>query len=166
MFLFLSLLVNDSDIFLLLEKLQYREGKDTSKVSRLQRRLIFDTINETLYRNRQLPPWKPNSWTSSASLQQISSEFQWIQVRDDLEDMFEVLRKDLVMGDTIGGWVDCPIEISETVLDIERLILKDLIGETIGDLAVLSGDCNKVSALQVGAQRGPGFLGSNFYFIL
>ncbi|KAM4087460.1 hypothetical protein ACJW30_10G179100 [Castanea mollissima] len=142
----------DSDIFLLLEKQQYLKGKDTSKVSRLQRRLIFDTINEILDRNRQLPPWKPNSWTSSASLQPIWSEFQRIQERDASEDMFEVicgvLRKDLVMGDAISGWVDCPIEMSEAVLDIERLIFKDLIGETIGDLAVLSRDCNKVSALR------------------
>lgn len=145
-------LPEDADIFLLLEKQQYLKGKDTSKVSRLQRRLIFDTINEILDRNGQLPPWKPNSWTSSASLQQIWSEFQRIQERDESEDLFEVicgvLRKDLVMGDTISGWVDCPIEMSEAVLDIERLIFKDLIGETIGDLAVLSGDCNKVSALR------------------
>ena len=71
------------------------------------------------------------------------------------------------MGDTIGGWVDWPIAMPEAVvLDIERLILKDLIGETIGDLAVLSGDCNKVSALQVGAQRGPGFLGSNYFIFV
>ena len=145
-------LPEDSDIFLLLEKQQYLKGKDTSKVSRLQRRLIFDTINEILDRNRQLPPWKPNSWMSSASPQQIWSEFQRIQERDASEDLSEVicgvLRKDLVMGDTISGWVDCPIEMSEAVLDIERLIFKDLIGETIGDLAVLSGDCNKVSALR------------------
>lgn len=49
-----------------------------------------------------------------------------------------VLRKDLA-GDSVSGWGDCPVEMSEAVLDIERLIFKDLIGETIRDLAVYAG---------------------------
>ncbi|XP_007050453.2 PREDICTED: protein LONGIFOLIA 1 [Theobroma cacao] len=140
----------DSDVFLLLEKQQYLKGKDTSKVSRLQRKLIFDTINEILNRKRQLPPWKliscTNSWAGQTSLQQIWSEFQKIRERDSSDDLFEVicgvLRKDLA-GD---GWGDCPIEMSEAVLDIERLIFKDLIGETIRDLAAISGKSNKIPA--------------------
>lgn len=143
-------LPEDSDIFELLEKQQYLKGNDTSKVSRLRRRLIFDTINELLDRNRQLPPWKPNSWTNcSSSLQQIWSEFRRIRERDASEELFEVicgvLRKDL-SGDGASGWVDCPIEMSEAVLDIERLIFKDLIGDTIKDLAAFSANWNKVPA--------------------
>lgn len=142
-------LPQDSDIFLLLEKQQYLKGKDTSEVPRLQRRLIFDTINEILIRNRELPPWKPNSWTNSTSLHQIWSEFQRIRETDASSDLFEVirgvLRKDLT-GDGMSGWLDWPIEMSEAVLDIERLIFKDLIGETIRDLAAFSGTCSKVSA--------------------
>jgi hypothetical protein len=145
-------LPEDSDIFMLLEKQQYLIGKDKSKVSTLQRKLIFDMINEILDRNRQLPPWKPNSWMNSTSLQQIWSEFQRIRDRDASEDLYEVicgvLRKDLVMGDTISGWVDCPVEMSEAVLDIERLIFKDLICETIHDLIALSGNYNNVAALR------------------
>lgn len=140
----------DSDVFLLLEKQQYLKGKDTSKVSRLQRKLIFDTINEILNRKRQLPPWKliscTNSWAGQTSLQQIWSEFQKIRERDSSDDLFEVicgvLRKDLA-GD---GWGDCPIEMSEAVLDLERLIFKDLIGETIRDLAAIFGKSNKIPA--------------------
>uniref|UniRef100_A0A5B7A358 Putative Serine/arginine repetitive matrix protein 2 isoform 2 n=1 Tax=Davidia involucrata TaxID=16924 RepID=A0A5B7A358_DAVIN len=139
-------LPQDSDIFLLLEKQQYLKGKDTSKVSRLQRRLIFDTISEILDRKKQLPPWKvfplSNSGTGKPLLQQIWSEFQKIRERDTAEDLFEVvcgvLRKDLA-GDTINGWGDCPVEMSEMVLDIERLIFKDLVGETIRDLAAFAG---------------------------
>lgn len=56
--------------------------------------------------------------------------------------MFEiicsVLRKDLA-GDGTNGWGDCPVEMAESVLDIERLIFKDLVGETIRDLAVFAG---------------------------
>lgn len=147
-----NFLPEDSDVFLLLEKQQYVKGKDTSKVSRLQRKLIFDTINEILFRRRQLPPWKVVSYANSnsgqASLQQIWLEFQKIRERDSSEDLFNVicgvLKKDLA-GDAING--DCPIEMSEAVLDIERLIFKDLIGETIRDLAAFSGKCNPVAAL-------------------
>lgn len=142
-------LLEDSDVFLLLEKQQYLKGKDTSEVPRLQRRLIFDTINEILNRNRELPPWKPNSWTNSTSLQKIWSEFERLRETDASEDLFEVirgvLRKDL-SGDGASGWLDWPVEMSEAVLDIERLIFKDLIGDTIRDLAAFSGNCSKGSA--------------------
>lgn len=135
----------DSDVFILLEKQQYLKWKDTSKASTLQRRLIFDTITEILNRKRQLPPWKVSS--TEVSLQQVWSEFQRIRERDISDDLFEticgVLKKDLA-GDTINGWVECPVEMSETVLDIERLIFKDLIGETIRDLASFGGQCNKI----------------------
>ncbi|MBA0560317.1 hypothetical protein Golob_017222, partial [Gossypium lobatum] len=130
---------DESDVFLLLEKQQYVKGKDTSKVSRLQRKLIFDTINEILNRKKQLPPWKVV--TGETSLQQIWSEFQKIRERDSSDDMFEdicgVLRKDLA-GDAINGWDGCPIQMSEAILDIERLIFRDLISETIRDLAALA----------------------------
>ncbi|XVF80868.1 hypothetical protein PTKIN_Ptkin15bG0109900 [Pterospermum kingtungense] len=143
----------DSDVFLLLEKQQCLKGKDTSKISRLQRKLIFDTINEIINRKKQLPPWKLISSTISGagqtSLQQIWSEFQKIRERDSSDDLFEVicgvLRKDLA-GDAINSWGDCPIEMSEAVLDIERLIFKDLIGETIRDLAAFAGKSNKTPA--------------------
>ncbi|XP_052169878.1 protein LONGIFOLIA 1 isoform X2 [Diospyros lotus] len=145
-------LPEDSDVFLLLEKQQYLKGKDTSKVSRLKRKLIFDIIAEILDRNRQLPPWKvlsrPNSSTSP-SLPQIWSEFQRIRERDAAEDLFDVicgvLRKDLA-GDAFNGWEDCPVEMSEAVLDIERLIFKDLVGETIRDLATVAANYTTVSA--------------------
>ncbi|KAE8667000.1 hypothetical protein F3Y22_tig00112471pilonHSYRG00140 [Hibiscus syriacus] len=144
-------LPDDADIFLLLEKQQYLKGKDTSKVYRLQRKLIFDTIKEILNRKGQLPPWKLNSWTGhGTSLQQIWSEFQKIRDRDSSDDLFEiicgVLRKDLA-GDAVNGWEDCPIEMSEAVLYIERLIFKDLIVETIRGLLDFAGRSTKIPAI-------------------
>nr|XP_027095977.1 protein LONGIFOLIA 1-like isoform X2 [Coffea arabica]XP_027114855.1 protein LONGIFOLIA 1-like isoform X2 [Coffea arabica] len=136
-------LPEDSDIFLLLEEQQYLEGKDISKVSRLQRRLIFDVVAEILERNGHLPPWKAFSWSDSrtvkSSVRKVWSEFRRIRERDTAEeDLFDIIRgaleKDLA-GDAINGWGECPVELSEAVLDIERLIFKDLIGETIRDLA-------------------------------
>lgn len=131
----------DSDVFLLLEKQQHLKGNDTSKVSTLHRRLIFDTITEILNRDRQLPPWKLISSGGTPSLRQIWLEFKKIREREEGGDLFEVicgvLRKDLA-GDEINGWGDCHVETSESVLDIERLIFKDLVGETIRDLAAFA----------------------------
>lgn len=138
---------DDSDVFVLLEKQQYLKGKDQSKASTLQRKLIFDTITEILNRKRHLPPWKVVSSTEQVSLQHVWSEFQKIRERDASDDLVEticgVLKKDLA-GDAVNGWGECPVEMSEMVLDIERLIFKDLIGETIRDLAAFSGKCNKI----------------------
>ncbi|KAH1108212.1 hypothetical protein J1N35_011980 [Gossypium stocksii] len=141
-------LPDDTDVFLLLEKQQNLKGKDTSKVYKLQRKLIFDTINEILNGKGELPPWKLKyPWSGETSLQQIWSEFEKIRRRDSADDLFEVicgvLRKDLA-GDAINGWGDYPIEMSEAVLYIERQIFKDLIVETIRDLISFSGKSNEV----------------------
>ncbi|XP_073016026.1 uncharacterized protein [Primulina eburnea] len=139
-------LSDDPDIFLLLEKQQYLKGNDTSKASRLQRKLIFDATNEIIERNRRLPPWKTVSWTNYNAtkpfLNYVWSEFQRLSNRNAAEDLFEVicgvLRKDLA-GDELSGWGgDHPMEMSEAVLDIERLIFKDLVSGMIQDLASLA----------------------------
>ncbi|XP_010679143.2 protein LONGIFOLIA 1 isoform X2 [Beta vulgaris subsp. vulgaris] len=148
-------LPDDNNLFLLLEKQSSIRGstKDKSKASILQRKLIFDTVNEILDRNRELPPWKTVLITDSTSgrppLEQIWSEFQKIRERGPSEDLLEVisgvLKKDLA-GDSITGWADCPMEMSEVVLDIERLIFKDLVGETIRDLATFAGESTGLQA--------------------
>lgn len=143
-------LPEDSDIFLLLEKHQYLKGKDTSKASTLQRRLIFDTIHEILKRNRQLPPWKAMSWMGQTPLlEKIWCEFRRMQrEKEESEEMSEVicgvLRKDMA-EDGMNEWGERPVEMGEVVLDIERLVFKDLIGETIRDLA---HSTNRISFLR------------------
>ncbi|CAA0828061.1 Unknown protein [Striga hermonthica] len=128
-----------TDFFLLLEKQQYCKGKDSSKSSTLQRKLIFDTINEILDRKKKLPPWK----ATKPSVTNVWSELERIRAREeDCEgrDLFEtvcgVLRKDMALArDGLDGWDECHVEISESILDIERLVFKDLITETIRELA-------------------------------
>lgn len=125
----------ESDVFLLLEDQQHIKGNDTSKVPRLQRKMIFDTVSEILAREARLPPWKA---VASMSLDRVWSEFQRIRECDTADDLFEticrVLKKDLE-GDTTTGWGDCPVEVSEVVLDIERSIFKDTVSEIIEDLS-------------------------------
>lgn len=141
-------LPEDSDIFLLLEKQQWLKGKDTSKASKLQRRLIFDTIHEILNRTQQLPPWKAVSFGEQR--QRIWSEFRRIREREESEDLFEVicgvLRKD--MAEEMSGWGEWPMEMGDVVLDMERLVFKDLIGETIQEMASFGAKCNTLSALR------------------
>ncbi|KAL9258609.1 LONGIFOLIA 1-like protein [Drosera capensis] len=139
---------SDVDRFLFLEKQQLLKGEDVSKSSLIRRRLIFDTITETLDRGQRIPPWNPTSparnlVSKKPSLSEIWSEFQRIQDPGPTNDLFDticgVLKKDLTQ-DSISGWGNYSVEISDTVLDIERLIFKDLIGETIRDLASFSGN--------------------------
>jgi len=139
-------LPEDKDMFLLLEQQQYLKGNDTSKVSTLQRLLIFDTIHEILNGKRHLPPWKLEN---APTLHGIWSEFQRVREREESEDMFEVicgiLRKDMNVE---NEWSECHVEIGDVVLDIERFIFKDLICETIRNLALCKVPRNKVSMLR------------------
>ncbi|MED6106777.1 hypothetical protein PIB30_007807 [Stylosanthes scabra] len=134
----------DSDVFLLLEKQQYLKGNDTSKSSTLRRRLIFDTVREILHRNRRLPPWKEASWADNTPLlHRIWTEFRRIRGREEEEEevpeeLFEVicgvLRKD-VAEEGVEEWGERHVEMGDVVLDMERLVFKDLIVETIRELA-------------------------------
>ncbi|XP_061338111.1 protein LONGIFOLIA 1-like [Gastrolobium bilobum] len=144
-----SYLPEDSDVFLLLEKHQCLKGMDTSEPSRLKRRLIFDTLQEILNRNQQLPPWKVVS--CGEQTQHVWSEFRRIREREESEseseDLFKVicgvLRKD--MAEEMSGWGEWTMEMGDVVLDIERLVFKDLIGETIRELASCAPKCNTLS---------------------
>ncbi|XP_043693607.1 protein LONGIFOLIA 1-like [Telopea speciosissima] len=132
-------LPEDTDVFLLLEKQRYK-SKSSSRESMLHRKLVFDTISEILDSKKQLPPWEA---VEQPTLKQIWSEFKRVRERDPaVEDLFEIicgmLRKDMAV-DTINGWEACHVEISEEVLSIERSIFKDLVAETIRDLAALTG---------------------------
>ncbi|GER55384.1 protein LONGIFOLIA 1 [Striga asiatica] len=141
-------LPEDSDIFVLLEKQQYLKGKSTSKAARLQRKLIFHITEEIVERQRQLPPWEAKCIVSCSVndcatpfLENVWSEFERMRQqreKSEEEDLFEsicsVLKKDLAEG----PWGDFPVEISEAVLDMERLIFKDLICDSIYDLVLLA----------------------------
>lgn len=149
-----NLFPGESDLFLFLENQQFQKGQDSSKASRVQRKAVFDTITEILKWIRRLPPWKNVSWTTDndvtrPSLDKVWLEFQRIRDRGDAEDMYDivcgVLKKDFAV-DEITGWKDFPTEMSETILDLERLIFKDLIGEALRDLAALASE-NRLSRM-------------------
>ncbi|KAK9160818.1 hypothetical protein Syun_007159 [Stephania yunnanensis] len=134
--------VSDDSDFFLLEKQKYKS--DSSYGSRLHRKLIFDVVAEIIDKKRQLPPWKAvystDPTTGKPWLHEIWLEL--LRLRENrlvVEDLFQVICGRLLKWDmardSTNGWRDCPILMSEVVLDMERSIFKDLIGETIRDLA-------------------------------
>ncbi|KAJ0871083.1 putative protein LONGIFOLIA [Helianthus annuus] len=127
----------NSSAFLFLEKQQSLNENDSSNSSKLQRKLVFDVVTEILNHNKDLPP---SLTKSSNTVKKICSEFQKIREPETAENLLDqicsVLKKDLA-GD--NGWGDHPVEISEAVLYIERLIFKDLVSETIRELAQFAG---------------------------
>nr|XP_010932839.1 protein LONGIFOLIA 2 [Elaeis guineensis] len=136
-----------SDVYAVLEKRHQAASPALSKVSRLHRRLVFDTVAEILDRKRHASPWE--AFTSARSLPGAAALLVrevWVEVRriqeqvhpaDDFNDVTcGAIHKDLA-GDR--GWGPRPApEMSDAVLHIERQIFKDLVAETIRDLAELS----------------------------
>ncbi|XP_076934057.1 uncharacterized protein LOC143600178 [Bidens hawaiensis] len=136
----LKYLPDESSVFYFLEKQCHNEN-ESSTGSKLQRKLVFDVVTEILRRNRDLPQWNAISLTeSSNAVKQICTEFKTIrepETADNLLDLIcTVLKKDLAGN---NGWGDHPVEVAESVLYIERLIFKDLVSETIGDLVEFAG---------------------------
>ncbi|XP_019092969.1 PREDICTED: uncharacterized protein LOC104753157 [Camelina sativa] len=134
-------LPQESDIFSLLEKQQYLKGKCASRAAAQERRLIFDAVQEIVGRRCRLPPWMMVA--EADKMQVIWSEYQKIRKtkssteaeEDDLVGyVCGVLGRDL----SEDRWRDRQLDMSEAVLDIERLVFKDLIGETIRHLAFLN----------------------------
>ncbi|XP_076960979.1 uncharacterized protein LOC143637484 [Bidens hawaiensis] len=130
---------DDSSAFNFLEKQYYRNEKG----AKLKRKLVFDVVTEIINEKQELPPWKTNSLTesdTSDSAKRICSELEKIREADTVDNLLDlicnVLKKDLAGN---NGWVDQPMEVSEAVLYIERLIFKDLVSETIRDLADFAG---------------------------
>lgn len=150
----------DPDLFVFIEKQSYSKTRSSSTVSRLHRRLLFDTVTEILNQKQQLSPWK--AFVRSKSLatiivvdgqalaQQIWSELGRIRERPPAEDLCDVicgvLARDMAGGEGVDGWGDRSVDMSDAVLDIERLIFKDLVGETIRDMASFAGKCTTAFA--------------------
>ena len=124
------------------------------KVNRLEpieknhRQLIFDAVNEVLVRKLKEGTYK--QWFSPSTLEDrrprrqqlvrdLCSDIDKLQTASNvsLDDEDDGL-KSILWGDlTLGSmdWTECLSEIPWIVLDVERLIFKDLICEVISDEA-------------------------------
>ncbi|KAJ7956484.1 Protein LONGIFOLIA [Quillaja saponaria] len=126
-------------------------GLDPEKV---HRKLIFDAVNEILGGKLALvgtspEPWlKPNSLvkknlSAQKLLKELCFEIEQIQTKESkcsLEDE-EDNQKSILWEDVMhhsGSWTGFCDDIPGVVLDVERLIFKDLVGEIVtGEAAML-----------------------------
>lgn len=131
-----SCLPQESDIFSLLEeKQQYLKGAH-------ERRLTFDAVQEIVGRIRRRGRMVGDAdemlqltWSEFQKLRKKSSSLPAEEEAADLVGyVCRVLGRDL----TEDPWRDFQVETSEAVLVIERLVFKDLVGETIRHMAALN----------------------------
>jgi hypothetical protein len=119
-----------------------RPGGDT----RLRRRLLCGAVAEALDRQRSACPWDPAAWLRGGEL----VAHVWAEVGETLsaaaaaeqEDVTcSLIRQDLVAAD--GAWASTlqpqarrpGTEVADAVLQVERLVFKDLVADTIRELA-------------------------------
>ncbi|KAL0921608.1 hypothetical protein M5K25_008697 [Dendrobium thyrsiflorum] len=129
----------------------------TATSSTLHRRLIFDTVTELVNRKRHFSPWDNFSGAVAATnatslIREVWEEICQIQERIPAADVMEatcsVIKKDMAASsDREQGWVVSGEEMSEAVLHIERQVFKDLVADTIRELADLTGRCRRTVAL-------------------
>ncbi|KAJ0042902.1 hypothetical protein Pint_19012 [Pistacia integerrima] len=106
-----------------------------------RRKLVFDAVNEILVQKlvlaRSSKQWFSASKATKGSrrlqlLRDLCSEVDCLQVKQSncsLDDEDDSLRQDLMHGSM--NWTGYKSEISWIVLDVERLIFKDLISEIV-----------------------------------
>uniref|UniRef100_A0A5B7AEM0 DUF4378 domain-containing protein n=1 Tax=Davidia involucrata TaxID=16924 RepID=A0A5B7AEM0_DAVIN len=121
-----------------------------------QRKLVFDTVNEILVRKLasrgSSEPWispnKPGGRSPSGQklLKELCSEMDCLQTNkncslDDEDDRWISISSEDMIHD---NWADYSCEVAEQVLDIERLIFKDLISEVVsGEAAAMQARPNR-----------------------
>ncbi|CAL9149327.1 unnamed protein product [Musa hybrid cultivar] len=128
-------------VYAILEKRRCRrQAPDKSKTACLHHRLVFDTVAEILERKRHVSPWDAFSRAGGEeeALTKVWAEFRRVRVQEAADDhegaACGAVRKDIAAG-RADGWAQPAAEMSDAVLHIERLIFKDLVAETIRDLA-------------------------------
>ncbi|XP_072986973.1 uncharacterized protein [Typha latifolia] len=133
-----------SDLYTLLEKRHLSSG-----ATWLHRRLLFDVAAEILDRKRHESSWdtfaRARSLSSVAVVAEPLLQPVWEEIRrirepvpaaDDLNDVTcAAISKDMSAD---LGWTRHSAELSDAVLQIERQIFKDLVADTINDLANLA----------------------------
>ncbi|XP_031258058.1 protein LONGIFOLIA 1-like [Pistacia vera] len=128
----------------------------TTDPEKVHRKLIFDSVNEILVGKLASVGTSPEPWlktkklasnTLSAQklLKELCSEIEQLQAKklecsleDEEDDLKSILWEDVKHRS--GSWTNFDCEISGVVLDVERLLFKDLVDEILmGEAASLRG---------------------------
>ncbi|CAN1296781.1 Protein LONGIFOLIA 1 [Linum perenne] len=115
------------------------QTKASNLQTKLHRKLIFDAVNEILVAKRMKSgKLAKKTITAQKLLKELCSEIEQLQVvekpecrlADEEEDGLKaILCEDVVRRS--GSWTVFDNEVSGMVLDVERLIFKDLVGEIV-----------------------------------
>lgn len=118
---------------------------------KIQRKQVFEVVNEFLVHKLvvgdSLKQWFPPNKLADGKprsqqlLKELCSEVDQLQrtnLNGSLDDEDESLRNILLedFTDKAKNWTECDSEIPSVVLDVERLIFKDLINEIVSDDSV------------------------------
>ncbi|XP_042431263.1 protein LONGIFOLIA 1-like [Zingiber officinale] len=145
-------------VYAVLEK--RREAIDSCKADRLHRRLLFDTVTEILDQTRRVSPWDAFSPAMisppAPGEEEVPPRQVWTDIRGLREQALAVEEcgmDDAAVGRAVrkdinrrlsDGWSRPGPEMSDAVLDIERLVFKDLVAEAIRDLAAASATARRL----------------------
>ncbi|XP_059639897.1 protein LONGIFOLIA 1-like [Cornus florida] len=127
----------------------HKKVTQSKSKERIQRKLVFDTVNEILVHKLASPAssevWiSPNRLKGRRSngqklLEELCSEIDRLQANRNCSSDDECLIS-FSSEDKIENWTDYSSEVPQAVLDIERLIFKDLINEVVScEVAGLQG---------------------------
>ncbi|XP_019199984.1 PREDICTED: protein LONGIFOLIA 2-like isoform X2 [Ipomoea nil] len=141
------------ELFLVLEQTRASTSVKEENIAqfkskeKVHRKLVFDLVNEILatklaFLGTFSEPWvKPqklakNTLNAQKLLRELCSEIEQLQaksskceVEDEDDELKNILWEDVLHRS--GSWTDFNHEISAIVLDVERLVFKDLIGEIV-----------------------------------
>ncbi|KAK8716462.1 hypothetical protein V6N13_043769 [Hibiscus sabdariffa] len=131
-----------ASIWFLNRKHSGRKVNQLDPIQKSHRQLIFDAVNEILiiksvkkgsYKQWTFPStWEDRRRKTQELVRDLCSEIDKLQTTSNIED--NNLNNSIIWGNfSIGSmdWTDCRSEIPWLVLDVERLIFKDLICEVI-----------------------------------
>ncbi|KAJ7978753.1 Protein LONGIFOLIA [Quillaja saponaria] len=135
------------------ECLPVRVSHSNLGLEKVHRKLLFDAVNEVLGGKLALVGTSPGPWLklnrlakktlgAQKLLKELCFEIEQIQTKksecslEDDDSLKGILREDVMYHS--GSWTDFCDDIPGVVLDVERLIFKDLIGEVMtGEAACL-----------------------------
>lgn len=128
--------------------LEKKTSEEDIERDALDRRILFDSVNEILEDNLSPTRWtgllRTNVCKRPAGQQLIQEVWDKLQdipctASDEVCDtVFTILQKDLLKGRG-QNWSSYEKELGQITTEVEKMIVKDLIDETVRDLCALGG---------------------------
>ncbi|XP_020234919.1 protein LONGIFOLIA 1 isoform X1 [Cajanus cajan] len=113
-----------------------------TKIPRMQRKLIFDVVNDILVQKQILHSSSASTLKGKQLLDELCTEIDQLQAQNG---NVSIVHEDEDLKHHHAIWTNCCSEVPNIVLDIERLIFKDLVNEVVrGDVAKHRTHCRQL----------------------